>query len=136
MDLRLDGLPVVSGPDLMATLTELTARTVAAACLRHAVAEVVASGGGVRNPALMAALERALGRVRLVTAEQRGLPSEAKEAYLFALLGFLSWHGLAGSVSSATGARGPRILGRISPGSGPLRLPAPRAFPRQLVIAT
>jgi anhydro-N-acetylmuramic acid kinase len=83
----------------------------------------------------MAALGRALGRVRLVTAEQRGLPSEAKEAYLFALLGFLSWYGLAGSVPSATGARGARVLGRISPGAGPLRLPEPRGAPGRLVIA-
>jgi anhydro-N-acetylmuramic acid kinase len=135
VDRRLDGLPLVSGSDLMATLTELTARTVAGACLGHGVTEVVASGGGVRNPALMAALGRALGRVRLVTAEQRGLPSEAKEAYLFALLGFLSWYGLAGSVPSATGARGARVLGRISPGAGPLRLPEPRGAPGRLVIA-
>ena len=135
VDRRLDGLPAVSGPDLMATLTGLTARTVAAACLGHGVTEVVASGGGVRNPALMAALGRALGGVTLVTAEQRGLPSEAKEAYLFALLGFLSWHGLGGSVPSATGARGARILGRISPGAGPLRLPEPRGLPERLVVA-
>ena len=45
VDRRLDGLPAVSGPDLMATLTELTARTVAAACLGHGVTEVV----GVRR---------------------------------------------------------------------------------------
>jgi anhydro-N-acetylmuramic acid kinase len=130
----LDGLPPMSGPDLMATLTELTARTVAAACLGHGVTEVVASGGGVRNPALMAALRQALGGATLVTAEQRGLPSEAKEAYLFALLGFLSWHGLFGTVASATGARGPRILGRISPGAGPLWLPEPRRAPVRLAI--
>jgi anhydro-N-acetylmuramic acid kinase len=134
VDRRLDGLPTVAGPDLMATLTELTARTVAGACLRHGVTEVVASGGGVRNPALMAALARALSRVTLVTAEQRGLPSEAKEAYLFALLGFLSWHGMPGSVPSATGARGARVLGRISPGMGALRLPEVWGTVGRLVI--
>jgi anhydro-N-acetylmuramic acid kinase len=126
VDRRLDGLPAVPGPDLMATLTELTAQTVAAACVGHGVTEVVASGGGVRNPALMAALRRALGGVRLVTAEDRGLPSEAKEAYLFALLGFLTWHGVPGSVPSATGARGARVLGRISAGVGGVRLPEVR----------
>lgn len=128
------GLPVVSDPDLLATLVELTARTVADACRRHSVAEVVASGGGVRNPALMAALRRALHPVPLMTSEQRGLPSEAKEAYLFALLGYLSWHGLPGTVPGATGASGPRILGRISPGRSPLRLPPPAATPGRLVI--
>jgi anhydro-N-acetylmuramic acid kinase len=131
---RLDGLPPVAGPDLLATLTELTARTVSVACLRHGVTEVVASGGGVRNPALMAALRRALGGVSLVTAEQRGLPSEAKEAYLFALLGFLSWHGVPGTVPSATGARGVRVLGRISPGAEGLRLPEVKGAVGRLVI--
>jgi anhydro-N-acetylmuramic acid kinase len=133
---RLDGLPPVAGPDLMATLTELTAQTVAGACLRHGVTEVVASGGGVRNPALMAALGRALGGAPLATAEQCGLPSEAKEAYLFALLGFLSWHGVPGTVPSATGARGARVLGRISPGAEVLRLPGLSGTVRQLVVAT
>jgi anhydro-N-acetylmuramic acid kinase len=132
---RLDGLPAVTGLDLMATLTELTARTVADACVRHGATEVVASGGGVRNPALMAALARRLGSIRLVTAEERGLPSDAKEAYLFALLGFLSWHGLSGTTAGATGARGPRILGRISPGASALLLPSPHAPPTRLVIA-
>ena len=129
----LDGLPAVAGPDLMATLTELTARTVADACRRHGVVEVVASGGGVRNPALVAALQGALGPVPLVMADARGLPSDGKEAYLFALLGFLTWHGLPGAVPSATGARGPRILGRISPGAGPLRLPPPAPPPTRLL---
>ena len=114
----------VDAANLMATLTELTAATVADACRRENVAEVVASGGGVRNPALMDALRRRLGPVRLLTSEQRGLPSEAKEAYLFALLGFLCIAGLHGTVPGATGAP-PRVLGRISPGAGPLMLPPP-----------
>ena len=131
---RLEGMSDVSGVDLMATLTELSASTVAEACLRHGVCEVVASGGGVRNPALMAALRRRLDPIRLVTAEQRGLPSEAKEAYLFALLGWLTWHGLPGTVLGATGARGPRILGRVSPGAEAIALPEPATMPRRLVI--
>ena len=127
------GLPAVSDADAMATLTELTARTVADACRQHRVREVVASGGGVRNPALMAALRRAVDPVPVVTSEDRGLPSGAKEAYLFALLGYLSWHGLPGTVPGATGA-GPRILGRISPGAGALRMPTPGLMPGRLVI--
>ena len=132
---RLEGLPAIADADLMATLTELTARTVASACRAHAAREVVASGGGIRNPALMDALARRLGAIRLVTSEARGLPSAAKEAYLFALLGFLTWHGLPGVASGATGAQTPRVLGRITPGSAPLRLPAPASPPRALVIA-
>jgi anhydro-N-acetylmuramic acid kinase len=41
------------------------------------------------------------------------------------LLGFLTWHGIPANVPSATGARGPRLLGSITPGSGALRLPEP-----------
>jgi anhydro-N-acetylmuramic acid kinase len=132
---RLAGLPPITGPDLMATLTELTARTVADACRAHGVREVVASGGGVRNPALMAALGRALAPAPLISAEARGLPPDGKEAYLFALLGWLSWHGLPGTVPGATGARRPSLLGRLTPGSSPLRLDPLPAPPTRLVLA-
>jgi anhydro-N-acetylmuramic acid kinase len=132
---QLEGLPEVSGRDLLATLTELTARTVAQACRRHGVREVVASGGGVRNPALVAALRRALDPATLIMAEARGLPADGKEAYLFALLGFLSWHGLPGAVPGATGARGARILGRVSPGAGPLLMQPAATAPTRLVWA-
>jgi anhydro-N-acetylmuramic acid kinase len=131
---RLAGLPAVSDADLMATLVELTAATIADSCTRHGVVEVVASGGGVRNPALMDALRRRLAPTVLTTSEARGLPSDAKEAYLFALLGFLTWHGVPGVVHGATGAGMPRVLGRISPGNAPLRLPEPHEPPRALVI--
>lgn len=131
---RSAGLPPVDGPDLLATLVELTATTVADACLRHGAASVVASGGGVRNPALMAALRRRLGSVPLTTSDAHGLPSSAKEAVLFALLGFLAWHGVPGVMPGVTGSRAPRVLGRISPGDAPLRLPEPAATPRRLLI--
>jgi anhydro-N-acetylmuramic acid kinase len=124
----------VAPADLLATLTELTAVSIADALAPYDVAEVVASGGGTRNPALMDALGRRLGRTPLVTSDAHGLPEPAKEAVLWALLGFLTWHGLPG-VTSATGAAHQRILGRISPGAHPLRLPSPvgRA-PRRLHV--
>ena len=106
----------IGDADLMATLVELTAATVAAACLQHGVTEIVASGGGIWNPALMEALRRRAAPATIVTSDGLGLPSAAKEAYLFALLGFLTWHGVAGTAPGATGAATPRVLGRISPG--------------------
>lgn len=102
--------------DVMATLVELTARTVADVVLAHGVREVIASGGGVANPTLMAALRRRLGDVPLLTSDQLGMPTQAKEAALMALVGYLSWHGLPGVVPGATGSTTARILGRISPG--------------------
>jgi anhydro-N-acetylmuramic acid kinase len=112
--------------DTLATLTALTARTVADAARAHAVTEVIASGGGVRNPVLMAALRQELGPIALITSDALGLPAQAKEAYAFALLGFLSHHGIAGTLPSATGARHPSVLGAVTPGSG--SQPAPRVL--------
>lgn len=121
----LDKVGHVAGDDLLATLVELTAATVADACRAHGVTRVVASGGGVRNPTLMAALARRLAPATLVTSDEAGLPASAKEAYLTALLGFLTWSGVPADTTGTTGSRGPRLLGSITPGSGPLRLPEP-----------
>ncbi|MFF5448697.1 anhydro-N-acetylmuramic acid kinase [Streptomyces sp. NPDC012888] len=120
---KVEPLPV---PDVLATLTALTARTVAAALRPLGVTEVIASGGGTRNPALMAALGRELGPgVPLLTSDALGLPAAAKEAYAFAVLGYLTLHGAPGTVPGCTGASGPRVLGSVTPGRTPLRLPAP-----------
>jgi anhydro-N-acetylmuramic acid kinase len=133
--LRRAGEP--SDADLLATLVELTAVTVADALRPFAVTEVAASGGGVRNPVLMERLAARLRPARLVTSEALGLDGDAKEAYLFALIGFLTWHGLAGSVPACTGARRAPVAGRLTPGSGPLRLPEPAtAAPSRLRVET
>jgi anhydro-N-acetylmuramic acid kinase len=73
----------------------------------------------------MAALTRHLPGVALRTSDDLGLPGAGKEAYLTALLGWLSWCGVPATLPSATGARGPRLLGALTPGAGPLHLPAP-----------
>ena len=117
--------PGIGAADLAATVVALTARTVADACRAHAPVEVVGSGGGMDNPTLRAALAAELGDLPLVRADDRGLPSGAKEAVLTALLGALTWHGVPGVRAGATGSRAARVLGRISPGHAPLRLPEP-----------
>lgn len=122
----LGELPPVDECDLLATLTELTAVTIADACTRHGAATVYASGGGVHNPVLMRALGR---RLTVRTSDELGLSADAKEAYLTAVLGWLSWHGVVGNVPSATGAQGPRVLGSITPGERPLALPTPPTSP-------
>ena len=63
--------------------------------------------------------------VELLRSDALGLPSAAKEAVAFALLGWFTAHGLPGTLPSCTGATGGRVLGRITPGHGPLRLPEP-----------
>jgi len=113
-----EALDPTAAEDVLATLTRLTARTVAGAARRHGVTEVIASGGGVRNPTLMAALAEELAPAPLRTSEALGLPAQAKEAYAFALLGFLTHQGVEGTLARATGARHASVLGSITPGSG------------------
>lgn len=131
---RVLGGRAIALDDLLATLVELTATTVADALRPHGVREVLVSGGGARNPAMVAALERHLAPARLVPISETGLPGDGKEALLFALLGFLTWHGVPSTVPSCTGARAPTIAGRISPGAHPLRLPGPAEPPARLRV--
>ncbi|MGC4860173.1 anhydro-N-acetylmuramic acid kinase [Micromonospora sp. DT68] len=120
--------------DLLATLTELTARVVAAECDRHRVVEVIAAGGGVRNPTLLGRLAAlGAGRWTLRGIDEWGVPAQAKEAYAFALLGWLSWHGLPGSIPSVTGATRGTVLGSWTP-AGPAHGGAPTDRPRRLRI--
>ncbi len=83
-------------------------------------------------------MERLAARLRparLGSSDALGLDSDAKEAYLFALIGFLTWHGIPGSVPACTGARRAPVAGRITPGAGPLRLPEPAAaVPQRLRV--
>lgn len=123
----LAGVGPLPPQDVIATLTRLTARTVADALRPLGATEVVASGGGTRNPALMAALRAELAGTPLRTSDELGMPAAAKEAYAFAVLGFLTVHGVAGTVPACTGARGARVLGSITPGG---RVP-PLASPEE-----
>ncbi|MER5939202.1 anhydro-N-acetylmuramic acid kinase [Streptomyces sp. NPDC001928] len=131
----LSGFGTLPAEDVVATLTMLTARTVADAMRTLGATEVIASGGGTRNPTLMRMLGQRLPGVALRTSDALGLPSAAKEAYAFAVLGFLTAHGLPGAEPSATGARQARVLGSITPGREGLRLPPPAGErPMRLVL--
>ena len=114
----------VAPDDVVATLTELTATTVADQLRAHGIDEVVAGGGGLRNPVLVARIAELSGaRVRSIA--ELGVDADAKEAYAFALLGWLGWHGLPGALPSVTGAGRAAVLGSFTPGASPLRLPEP-----------
>jgi anhydro-N-acetylmuramic acid kinase len=112
-----DGLPPIKTADLVATLTALTAETVADAVRRTSAEEVVAAGGGTRNPTLMAMLRDRLPGVPVLTSDDLGLPAAAKEAYAFAVLGFCAVSGLTSTIASCTGARHASLLGSVTPGS-------------------
>jgi len=116
------------GPtDLVRTLTELTVRTVVAEVRRQGATFLAASGGGLHNPVLMAGIRDGLPGVEVVPADELGAPADDKEAIAFALIGWCTAHGLPGTVPAGTGASGPRVLGTLTPGADPLRLPEPLA---------
>jgi anhydro-N-acetylmuramic acid kinase len=124
----------IAQDDLLATLCELTARTVADAVRAYDVVELFASGGGTRNPTLMRALGRHLPNVAISLIDDFGVPEAAKEAALFALIGFLSVQGLEGSIASCTGAAHSSILGAIIPGRQTVRSLASSEAPTNLVF--
>jgi anhydro-N-acetylmuramic acid kinase len=111
-----DRLP---GPDGVATAVELSAQSIVEAVRRWTPpgVEVVASGGGCHHPGLWASLTTRLAveRRTLRHFDQLFFSGDAKEAVAFALLGYLTVHGQPGNLPAATGARGPRVLGSITP---------------------
>jgi anhydro-N-acetylmuramic acid kinase len=103
----------------IATATELTARTIALAIDRYRdTREVIVSGGGAHNRYLMERLG-ALIQARVTSTAEFGIGVDSKEAILFALLAYQTFHGRAGNLPPATGARKPVILGKISRGTRP-----------------
>ncbi|WP_051852128.1 anhydro-N-acetylmuramic acid kinase [Streptomyces sp. NRRL F-5650] len=130
----LAAAPVARTEDVLATLARLTAVTVADACRAHGVTRLVLSGGGTHNPVLTGMLAEELPGVSLGPSDALGLPSDAKEAPAFALLGFLTVNGLPGAVPSGTGARRAALLGTVTPGRGPLRLPEPAGEPPPVTV--
>ncbi len=108
-----------SDNDAVATATALTVETIARGIERWIRAgpqdELVISGGGARNPLLVELLAARVAPRPLVPFEQLFFDGEAKEALVFAFLGFLTILGKAGNLPAATGARGPRVLGCITP---------------------
>jgi anhydro-N-acetylmuramic acid kinase len=108
--------------DVVATATAFTARSIGRALRNFVVRrnstyrELIVSGGGARNPTLLAMLANELHPLGLSLrlSDEFGLPSEAKEAAAFALMAYETWNRRASNVPSATGAKRPAILGKIS----------------------
>ena len=119
--------------DIIATATVLTARSIGLAVRQFALPldedadvtnlrrptffrEFVASGGGTKNATLMRMIGEQLAdlKMRVRATDEFGLPSEAKEAVAFALLAYQTWRRTPSNIPSATGARRPAILGKVS----------------------
>src|SRR5437773_1595074 len=108
-----------SDNDAVATATALTVETITRGIERWTPArasdEVVISGGGARNPRLVELLTARVAPRPVVPFDRLFFDGEAKEALVFAFLGFLTVRGEPGNLPAATGARGPRVLGHITP---------------------
>ena len=105
--------------DVQATLAELTARTCAEACRRHApeAGELIVCGGGAFNADLMSRLRIHLAPKPVVASDERGLPADQVEACAFAWLARAFVQREPGNIGAVTGASGPRVLGALYPGS-------------------
>ncbi len=107
--------------DLVATLTELTARSVAQAYERWLVPlgldEVIITGGGAFNPVLVARITQLVSPIPVRDCRVLGIGPSEKEALAFAVLAWAYSVGIPANEPSATGASGPRVLGSFTPGS-------------------
>src|SRR3984957_7164288 len=116
--------------DLVRAVTVFTALSVIDALNRfvlpnHKIDQLIISGGGAQNPLIMAQLEAALAAepskgnktsrtIEILPSDDLGVPTAAKEAFAFALMAYETFHHRPSNLPSATGARGPAILGKIS----------------------
>lgn len=113
--------PAAAADDIIATAVLLTARSVASQIerwlphVRKAGSDVLASGGGARNATLMARLAELLPGIPVRRFDEEFFDGDAKEAVAFAFLGWRALRREPGNVPAATGARGPRVLGRVTP---------------------
>jgi anhydro-N-acetylmuramic acid kinase len=132
------------GPaDLLYTTTYFTAASIVDALRRfvlpkHKISQLIVSGGGAQNPLVMLLLSvllvgiapqsdasissprtsgraaHSFERIEVITSDHLRVPSKAKEAFAFALLAYETFHQRPANIPSATGARRPVILGKIS----------------------
>jgi anhydro-N-acetylmuramic acid kinase len=104
--------------DVLATLAAFTSRTIVDSWERFVNSDVhvhtaIISGGGIRNRAIMKALEIDFGDISVSTSSEFGVDPAAKEAICFALLASETLNGTPTGVPSVTGAASAAILGKI-----------------------
>lgn len=106
--------------DIIATLTALTARTIAQSYERFIYAdtdihEAVICGGGAYNKTLMKFLRTYLpSHIDLTTCEDYGISNNFKEVMAFALLGYCTYYGIPNNLPCCTGAQKRMVLGKIT----------------------
>lgn len=110
----------VAKADIMSTFCVFTAEAIAKSLQDNVpdldrMSEIVASGGGVFNPTLMAAIaDRLPGKLTLVTSDKYGIPPQFKEAVKFAALGFAALNSIANNIPAASHADHYAVMGKIA----------------------
>jgi anhydro-N-acetylmuramic acid kinase len=119
-DGMIDSYAHIPHADIMATFTAFTAKSIAIA-LRDYIPDlggidtVAASGGGARNPTLMANVKTELPPgVRLTTTDEFGIPGQFKEAIKFAVLGYAALNHVANNIPACSGATRYTVMGRLA----------------------
>lgn len=86
---QISGTKNISPEDIISTLSEFTAKTIADFILENFPAEsrIFNSGGGARNPFVINCLKHFLPKAIIADTGNLGIDPDAKEAILFALLG-------------------------------------------------
>jgi len=124
--------------DLIRTATIFTALSIVDALNRFVlpktkIHQLIVAGGGANNPVLMAQLSALLNfpvgaryavpvspsartkpNIEVFASDEFGVRTDAKEAVAFAVLAYETFHQRPSNLPSATGARHPAILGKIS----------------------
>ncbi len=115
---NLPGVFELNARDIAATVTAFSVQTVVDAYQRFIVPqgldEIVVAGGGAYNPTFMAQLRAALAPLPVLTFEERGWNSSAREAAAFAVLGYYAYQGWPNTLPHTTGARHAVIAGKLS----------------------
>lgn len=111
--------PAVSPLDLIATLTEFTAASIADALHRwilpsYPIARIIISGGGVHNRSLWRRLRQRLPNIHLCTSAEFDIDPDFKEAIAFAVLADRFLQGLPATYPNTTGVRTPTLAGKLS----------------------
>ncbi len=107
--------------DLVRTATVFTSLSIADAFRRLIVPratihELIVSGGGAKNPLMMAQLAASVPGIEIIQSSRLGVATDAKEAFAFAILAYEAYHGRPNNLPSATGARHPVVMGKLTRG--------------------
>lgn len=107
--------------DLLATLTELTVRSIVMSYqnfLPQMPQRVLLCGGGSRNLYLKQRLSDQLGSIPVLTTDEAGVSADFKEAIAFAVLAYWRNLGIPGNLPKVTGANSAVLLGNVYPPLG------------------